>query len=293
MQSEKMTSEQQPIVKEEVEKGEEEELGNEDNATANYYRGVLYGLSGTKEEKRTEQFLQSRDLYFPFDMQNIPGFLLASTDFQRGVYESSGEFLFDKEGRPIVHCTKLDQLKFTDVDALDFLGLLYDTIDLDEQLYDYTMYYAFKKLCQQKTRDEIETNIHFKRINPSAMVPFKEKTSDAGYEINVIRKIVKNDTVSREFTYDTGLIITPPFGYYFEVFPTPLLLERGYTVSNTPYILERSTTTCLSQTLKITIRLIDDVHEALPLDCPFPAIRLVPRHVEHFSLVEDKLQRIK
>lgn len=261
----------------------------DDHPTANYYRGVLTGLAGTKFEKRTVQFLKARDLIFDFPKDAIPSSLMQNQDFRRGCFESCGDFHFDKEGRPVVTCTKLDNLKYEDVNALDFLGLLYDTINLEEELYDYSMYAAYKKLCQHRSRDVIETNIHYKKINPNAIAPFKEKSSDAGYEIHVIRK-----TSSPSMTeYDTGLIINPPFGYYFEMFNTDMLLEKGYTLINVPQILERSMTTSVSPTLKVEIGLKQGVTEALPLALAFPAIRLVPRHIEHFSLVEDHIHRVQ
>lgn len=263
--------------------GEEEHPFN--TSTANYYRGVLAGLAGTKVEKRTIQFLKARDLIFPFPKDPIPSSLFQNQDFRRGCFESCGDFHFDKEGRPIVTCTKLDNLKYEDVNALDFLGLLYDSINLEEELYDYSMYAAYKKLCQHRSRDVIETNIHFKKINPNAISPFKEKSSDAGYEINVIRKMSGGG-------YDTGLIINPPFGYYFEIFTTNMLTDKGYTLKNAPQILERSMTTSVSPTLKIQIEPQRDA-EVLPLELPFPAIRLVPRHIEHFSLVEDHIHRVQ
>lgn len=274
-------------TKQKQKEGEEEHPFN--NSTANYYRGVLAGLAGTKFEKSTIQFLKARDLIFPFPKNPIPSSLTNNQDFRRGCFESCGDFHFDKEGRPIVTCTKLDNLKYEDVDALDFLGLLYDGINLDEELYDYSMYGAYKKLCQHTHRDVIETNIHFKRINPNAIKPFKEKSSDAGYEINVIRKIMGGDD---SYMYDTGLIINPPFGYYFEMFNTQMLLDKGYTIANVPHILERSLTTPISQTLKIEI-LPMDIDNSVPLEMPFPTIRLVPRHIEHFSLVEDHIHRVK
>ena len=274
-------------TKQKQKEGEEEHPFN--NSTANYYRGVVIGLAGTKDEKSMNQFLKARDLIFPFPKNPIPSSLTNNQDFRRGCFESCGEFHFDKEGRPIVTCTKLDNLKYEDVNALDFLGLLYDEIDLEEELYDYSMYGAYKKLCQHTHRDVIETNIHFKRINPNAIKPFKEKSSDAGYEINVIRKM--SGDIKDIPVYDTGLIINPPFGYYFEMFNTQMLLDRGYTIANVPYILERSLTTPISQTLKIQILSMDD--DTLPLEMPFPAIRLVPRHIEHFSLVEDHIHRVK
>lgn len=271
------------------EKGKQKEGGEENSTTANYYRGVLTGLAGTKYEKRTLQFLKSRDLIFPFPKDPIPPSLFQNQDFRRGCFESCGDFHFDKEGRPIVTCTKLD-LKYEDVNALDFLGLLYDSINLEEELYDYSMYAAYKKLCQHRSRDVIETNIHFKKINPNAITPFKEKSSDAGYEINVIRKMATTSS----HVYDTGLIINPPFGYYFEMFNTDMLLKKGYTILNTPQILERSTTTSVSPTLKIQIGVQPGTSSGiLPLELPFPAIRLVPRHVEHFSLVEDHIHRVQ
>ena len=117
-----------------------------DHPTANYYRGVLAGLAGTKFEKRTVQFLKARDLIFDFPKDPIPPSLMQNQDFRRGCFESCGDFHFDKEGRPIVTCTKLDNLKYEDVHALDFLGLLYDAINLEEELYDSSMYMAYKKL---------------------------------------------------------------------------------------------------------------------------------------------------
>ena len=275
--------------------GEEEHPFN--TPTANYYRGVLKGLAGTKYEKSTVEFLKARDLIFPFPKDPIPSSLIQSQDFRRGCFESCGDFHFDKEGRPIVTCEKLDNLNYKDVNALDFLGLLYDSIDLSEELFDYSMYAAYKKLCQHQSRDVIETNIHFKKINPNAIRPFKEKSSDAGYEINIIRKMNSsgnnNTAACLNHNFDTGLIINPPFGYYFEVFNTDMLLEKGYSIINLPQILERSTTTAMSPTLKIRIGLKSGTVEALPLELPFPAIRLVPRHIEHFSLVEDHIHRVQ
>lgn len=269
---------------------------SQNDIVVHYYQGVLIGLEGTKYEKRTIEFLKARNIHVSIPKTVELELLKCNQNFRRGCFESCGDFHFDKEGRPIVTCSKLDNLKYEDVNALDFLGLLYDDINVADELFDYTMYAAYKRLCQHTTRDVVETNIHYKRINPNAIKPFKEKTSDAGYEINVIRKTARttellnrNTELLNEYVYDTGLIINPPFGYYFEVTSTKMLLDKGYTVVNT--IIERSTSTSTSPTVKVIIGNPKSCVSSLEL--PFPAIRIIPKHIEHFSLVEDCIHRIQ
>ena len=104
-----------------------------------------------------------------------------------------------------------------------------------------------------------------------------ENVSDSGYDLTIIKKIKTDGMV--EF-YDTGIKVTPPYGYYFDVVPRSSITKTGYILANNVGIIDRS------YVGNILVPLIKVDSSKPDLELPMRIVQLIPRKIEHFELEE-------
>jgi dUTP pyrophosphatase len=118
----------------------------------------------------------------------------------------------------------------------------------------------------------------FVKTRADAVTPTKAYPSDVGYDltaIDVFKKLSQQTTL-----YETGLIVTPPEGYYVEILPRSSISKTGYVISNSVGIIDPSYT----GSLKIAVTKVDDSFPDLTL--PFCKFQLVLRKLYEAELVE-------
>ena len=64
----------------------------------------------------------------------------------------------------------------------------------------------------------IDGKIKVHKMNPKAQYPYKERTSDIGFDITLIGRVDNRaeDDSGAVNMFNTGIQVQPPNGYYFE-----------------------------------------------------------------------------
>jgi dUTP pyrophosphatase len=111
-----------------------------------------------------------------------------------------------------------------------------------------------------------------------AIFPTKAHPSDIGYDltaISVFKKVSSNITL-----FDTGLIVSPPEGYYVEILPRSSISKTGYMLANSVGVIDPS------YTGKLLIALIKIDQEAPDISLPFTRCQLVLRLAHKSVMVQ-------
>lgn len=127
-------------------------------------------------------------------------------------------------------------------------------------------------------RKEISPIVKFVKTRPDAVTPTRAHPSDVGYDLTAIAvwKKLSETTI----IYETGIIVTPPDGYYVEIVPRSSITKTGYVLSNSVGIIDPSYT----GSLKIAMTKVDAYFENLTL--PFCRAQLILRKRESFLMSE-------
>jgi deoxyuridine 5'-triphosphate nucleotidohydrolase len=129
-------------------------------------------------------------------------------------------------------------------------------------------------------RKQLSPVVKFVKTRPDAVTPTRAHPSDVGYDLTAI-SVFK--TLSPCTTlYETGIVVTPPEGYYVEIVPRSSISKTGYVLSNSVGIIDPSYT----GSLKIAVTKVDAYFENLEL--PFCRAQLVLRKREGFLMSEVK-----
>ena len=121
---------------------------------------------------------------------------------------------------------------------------------------------------------------NIQKIDCNAIVPKKKFASSTGYELSIIKEATKSS--KSIITYDTGLNIVPPIGYYFELVPSNNLVEHNIKLNNSPIIIDSDSS---DSTVKITLTSIDG--KSLNVQLPLVCGQLIIKKQIHFILKEN------
>ena len=176
------------------------------------------------------------------------------------------------------------RLTFTGVNALDFLGKIYDYSNF-KMLRIYQKYLdisTWEKWIGGKGSKCGDKNISFCKTRKDAVLPFKERVSDSGYDLTLISLEKKIGEVE---LYDTGIKVSPPFGFYFDLVPRSSIIKSGYILANSVGIIDRS----YLGAIKVPLIKIDNNKPDLAL--PSRLVQIIPRRIIHANIVEvDNLE---
>jgi len=174
-----------------------------------------------------------------------------------------------------------EQVSWSGNNALDFLGKIYEgaNVFLDRKELQYREWAEFKKVnfYGHKIKESGFSIFKWKRENKNSAAPFKERVSDSGYDLTVIEKI---KTIGRVELYDTGIIVQPEFGYYFDLVPRSSIIKSGYMLANGVGIIDRT----YQGTIKVPLIKIDE--NAKDLTLPNRIVQLIPREIIHAKFKE-------
>jgi len=130
-----------------------------------------------------------------------------------------------------------------DINCIDFLHHLYDKslVKLQEKYSQYVDWYTWNPIIRGTSgvgRSIRLPECFVYKTDEDAVLPSKEKGSDVGYDITVIRKVKDfSDSVS---LYDTGIKICLQDGLYGQVVPRSSLSKSGYFLANSIGIIDRA-----------------------------------------------------
>jgi dUTP pyrophosphatase len=114
-------------------------------------------------------------------------------------------------------------------------------------------------------------------LHPDARAPLKAHPDDSGYDLVIIDKIKEENGVS---LYDTGVIVQPPAGHYFEIYGRSSIYKSGYMLANNVGIIDQG----YRGTLKIALIKVNP--HAVDLKLPACITQLIPRQFIHLEPVQ-------
>lgn len=128
-------------------------------------------------------------------------------------------------------------------------------------------------------RSMSDTSLLVTKLSEKAVMPFKARASDAGYDLTAISLRNQEDEV---FYFGTGIAVQPPFGYYMDVVPRSSIAKSGYALANSVGIIDPT----YSGEIVIALRRV--VPDATPIDLPSRIAQMIPRQIIHLDLIEAK-----
>lgn len=125
----------------------------------------------------------------------------------------------------------------------------------------------------------IEDKIQVQKLHPKAEFPYKENTSDAGYDVTLVNRCENRaeDDTGEVNNFGTGIALSPPSGYYFEMVARSSLHKSGYMLATGTSIIDPGYTGELIVPLY-------KYKEAGDLELPFRAVQLILRPIVYAHL---------
>lgn len=138
------------------------------------------------------------------------------------------------------------------------------------------------KMCPSDPRFRewvmVDGECQVKKTDPAAVMPFKGRFSDAGYDLTIIKPVKRFNQYTT--LYDTGIQLHLPHGLYAEVVPRSSLSKSGYMLANSIGIIDNSYT----GNIYIALTKIDE--NSPDLELPFRCCQLIFRKQVYVDIVE-------
>lgn len=176
---------------------------------------------------------------------------------------------------------------FRGVNCIDLLGQLYGSgvsrFSLQwKSHYDFARNFSHRDYLANCVSERVPKLMVLKG-DPKAVIPSKNKESDAGFDITAIS--LKKTTKIGEtdiYYFDTGLIVAPEPGYYLEIIPRSSIVKSGWMLANSVGIIDAS----YRGSLLIVLARVDPKAEDLELPCRIAQLiprRMIPMDIEEVS----------
>ena len=117
----------------------------------------------------------------------------------------------------------------------------------------------------------------YELTHSQALPPHKHRSSDSGFDLTLIE--IKR-VVGKVVVYGTGVRVTPPLGFYFDLVPRSSMIKCGYMLANSVGIIDQG------YTGEIMVPLIKIDPDAPELSLPATVIQLIPRKWYGFTPIE-------
>ena len=214
-------------------------------------------------------------------------------DFLRGFFDSVGSISLIESGYPkcIInssHNKLLEEIKdfcgvkvqlkpsvceWSGVNALDFLAKLYK----DATIYNISNYNVFIQIANCHSHSNRLPMFKWARTIPKAPKPTKNRFSDSGFDLHLVKKIKVQAGVHY---FDTGIQVQPENGYYFDLVGRSSISKTGWMIANNIGIIDSS------YTGSIIAALVKIDCDALDLELPCKLVQLIPRKLILMDAVE-------
>jgi deoxyuridine 5'-triphosphate nucleotidohydrolase len=172
-----------------------------------------------------------------------------------------------------------DKIEWTGVNALDFLGRLYDgaAYRLPRKYGLYLDWCVWQPSIGSPRHHGRGALFRWVKTDDAAVAPAKSRVGDSGYDLTVIKLVKQHGVVQ---FYDTCIKVQPDFGWYFDVAPRSSLTKSGYIMANSFGVIDRA------YTGTIMIALIKLDPGAPELQLPARIAQLIPRPIVHLQIEE-------
>jgi len=214
-------------------------------------------------------------------------------DFLRGFFDSVGFISHIESGYPkcIInssHNKLLEEIKdfcgvkvqlkpsvceLSGVNALDFLAKLYK----DATIYNISNYNLFIQIANCYSQSNRLPIFKWSRTIPTAPKPTKNRFSDSGFDLHLVKKIKVQAGVHY---FDTGIQVQPENGYYFDLVGRSSISKTGWMIANNIGIIDSS------YTGSIIAALVKIDCDALDLELPCKLVQLIPRKLILMDAIE-------
>jgi len=197
-----------------------------------------------------------------------------------GITNKSDKLLYGIQSKINIESHKInDKLLFYGINALDFLSLLYDnaSIYLDRKFYRYLDWASYLPGLKGIGNNKKFIEFRVVKTHKNAVIPFKKRASDCGYDLTFNRKIKEDGDIH---WFGTGIKIKPAYGWYVDIVPRSSISKYGYMLSNSIGIIDRGYSgEILAPMIKI------DKSKPEP-ELPVRMLQAIPRQVVHVKIIE-------
>lgn len=174
-----------------------------------------------------------------------------------------------------------NQINFSGINSIDFLGKLYNNCGKNYLKRKYEMFnewLLWKPLLRGKGLSTKLPECYVYKTNKNAILPNKQRISDVGYDLSIIN--IEKKFNDNTFLYDTGIKIKVKPGFYAEIVPRSSLSKSGYILANSIGIIDPS----YNGNLYIALTKIDT--KSPEIKFPFRCCQLIFRHQTHINMIE-------
>jgi deoxyuridine 5'-triphosphate nucleotidohydrolase len=119
-----------------------------------------------------------------------------------------------------------------------------------------------------------------KREHKDAVLPTKSRMTDQGFDVTIISKF--KDLGDNTALWDTGIAISPDYGYYVDLLPRSSISKTGYIMVNSVGVIDQS----YRGTLKVALFKVDPSKPDMEEILPFRITQMVLRRAIHYNVVE-------
>ncbi len=228
---------------------------------------------------------------FLLEVEEIPREFSVDINFLRGVFESSGIW-----GNRTVFIPKIKKVEeellsllseFSPLETEDGFFITGESANLlihlfyDEETEERSEYF-FEKFLTFLTGEKWERTSFKFSLEEGALPPFKKRISDSGFDLYLIKLLKVEGNV---YFFDTGVRVSPPPGYYFDLVPRSSIYKSGFILANSVGIIDMT----YRGTIKVPLIKVNQEKE-LP-ELPWRAVQLIPRRF--FPLEAEEVESLE
>jgi dUTPase len=169
-----------------------------------------------------------------------------------------------------------EKLEWTGINAIDFLSKIY----LNASIYNSRKYNIFIKLSNQLLSCSLIDRLpsfKWSRTIPEGIKPSKNRFSDSGFDLHLVKKIKIQGGVH---FFDTGIQIQPENSYYFDLVGRSSISKTGWMLANNIGIIDAS------YTGSVIVALVKIDPEAPELELPCKLVQIIPRQLILMEAIE-------
>jgi len=254
----------------------------------NYGKLISFTISSSKIVEDVLRHLHCPEVSFPDSIDDT-----LKWDFVRGYFDCTG-FISIKHGYPscVIRSSELSMLEdihdfcggkahicdevceWKGVNALDFLYCMYN----NAKIFLPQKHEVFISLANQHTPFLNRLPLFkWARTISDAPKPMKNRFSDSGYDLHLVKKIKVQAGVHY---FDTGIRVQPENGYYFDLVGRSSISKTGWMVANNIGIIDAS------YTGSVIVALIKIDPDALEIQLPCKLVQLIPRQLILMEQIE-------
>jgi len=105
-------------------------------------------------------------------------------------------------------------------------------------------------------------------LEEGALPPYKKRISDSGFDLYLIKLLKREGNL---YFFDTGVRVSPPPGFYFDLVPRSSIYKSGFILANYVGIIDMT----YRGTIKVPLIKVDP--EKPDPELPWRAVQLIPR----------------